>query len=124
MAYEVHITRTNHRGKSDSNPITLEEWIAYARSDAELRFEGGVVEAISPKGEKIRMKTPGRTRWTRPGTGDSVWFHHGPSGRVSVRRPDRETLVKMFQVAAALGACVRGDDGETYDAAGRVSGRD
>jgi hypothetical protein len=54
MAYEVHITRTNHWGKSDSNPITLEEWIAHARSDAELRFEGGVVETISPKGEKIR----------------------------------------------------------------------
>ena len=123
MAYEVHITRANHYGESDSNPITLEEWIAYARSDAELRFEGGVAEAVSPKGEKIRIKTPGRTHWTRPGTGDSVWFHHG-QGRVSVRHPDRGTLVKMFQVAAALAARVRGDDGETYDAAGCISGRD
>jgi hypothetical protein len=120
MAYRVHITRADRWSESDSHPITLEEWIAHARSDPELRFEGGAAEVASPRGEKIRMQDPGRTLWSCPRIGASVWFHCR-GGKVSVRSPDRNTLMKMFQIATRLRARVQGDEGETYDDTGAVN---
>jgi hypothetical protein len=39
-------------------------------------------------------------------------------GNVDVKNPDERLVRKMVSVAAALGATVQGDDGESYDSAG------
>jgi len=109
MSYGVHIKRPEGQG---SNGITLEEWLAYARLDTEMRHLGeSVIE--TPKGETIRYDAPGLTEWTDPQTGHKTLFdHHKIGGEVTVGNPSREALVKMFSVAEALRGVVQGDEGE------------
>ena len=47
-----------------------------------------------------------------------AWFYFW-EGNVFVKNPDSEILRKMWSLAQALSAKVRGDEGEDYDAAGR-----
>src|SRR5215469_11931595 len=113
MSYGVHIKRLKVQG---SNGITLEEWLAYVRLDREMRHIGEAV-IQSPKGETIRYEAPGLTEWIDPQTGHKILFDYRGE-RVSVGRPSREALVKMFKVAEALQGVVQGDAGEYYDASG------
>jgi hypothetical protein len=39
MSYDVHITRAEEWSENKRTPITLEEWVAYAKSDPELRVD-------------------------------------------------------------------------------------
>lgn len=120
MAYSVHIIRVSQEGgKGESLPITLDEWLASLSQILEMRFKG---EAIftAPKGETIKWNAPGLTQWVASDSRSAAWFDHVGTGRVSVGNPSQETLVKMFEIAKALGAIVRGDDGERYDASGNT----
>jgi hypothetical protein len=49
------------------------------------------------------------------------WFDYR-RGKIVVKNPDPETLMKMWQIAQALSANVQGDEGEIYDQAGNVVG--
>ena len=118
MAYSVHIVRIDQGSKGKSRPITLDEWLAYVRSDGEMRLKGTFV-ATSPRGDTIKMDAPGLTKWIHSPTGNTAWFDHKKSGKISVGNPSPETLIKMFQVAETLGAIVQGDEGEHYDASGK-----
>jgi len=118
MSYGVHIVRVERGANEELHPITLDEWLAYVRSDDEMHFKGEA-SLQGPKGEAIKWDAPGMTEWADPDTGSKAWFDHNKTtGRVSVGNPSHETLVKMFKVAKALGATVRGDEGETYDGLG------
>jgi hypothetical protein len=44
-----------------------------------------------------------------------TWFDFR-NGRVVAKNPDERALAKMITIARHLGARVRGDDGEFYDA--------
>jgi hypothetical protein len=115
MSYGVHIERFDAQG---SHGITLEEWLAYVRSDQEMHHIGEAVIKTS-KGDTVRYDAPGMTEWIDPQTGHrSLFDHRKIKGTVSVGNPSREVLVKMFKVAKALGAVVQGDQGEYYDASG------
>jgi hypothetical protein len=118
MSYCVHIIRVDRAAQSEPRTISLEEWLAYVNADGEMSLKGHV-RITSPEGEVIEWDAPGLAEWTDPLTGTRAYFDRTKSGRVSVGNPSRVTLVKMFRIGQALGAVVRGDDGESYDAAGR-----
>jgi hypothetical protein len=119
VSYGVHIVRIEPATATRSITISLEEWLAYVALDKEFWLKGEFV-ALSPKGDTIRCDAPGLAEWTAPSSGRRALFDHGRSGRITVGNPSRATLVKMFQVAEALKAAVRGDEGEYYDASGNA----
>lgn len=116
MGYDVHITRAADWTNSESNPITLDEWLAYIESDPELRLDG-FAEASTPAGDQIRYENPGLAVWTQwPGhdqDGNQAWFDHS-GGRIVVKSPDNAILAKMCAIAKKMGARVQGDEGEYY----------
>jgi hypothetical protein len=119
MSYGVHITRI-HPATPEPRTISLEEWLAYVNSDGEMSLKGhGCIS--SPKGEVIEWDAPGLAEWTDPLTVSKAYFAHTTLGRVSVSSPSQATLVKMFKVAESLGAAVRGDANEYYDASGETT---
>lgn len=96
MSYGVHIIRLSSHG------ITLEEWLAYVRSDHEMHHLGEAV-IKTPKGETIRYDAPGMTEWIEPQTGHKVLFdYHKRGEKVSVANPSGAALQKMFKVAEVL----------------------
>jgi len=119
MSYGVHIIRI-HPATNEPRTISLEEWLAYVSSDGELSLKGHA-RISSPKGEVIEWDAPGSAEWTDPVTGKKAYFDLTSSGRVSVRSPSQATRVKMFKVAESLGAVVRGDANEYYDASGETT---
>ena len=118
MAYAVHITRCGPQVEGESRPITLEEWLAPVAADPEMRLKGNA-SINSRKGEIIRWNASGLAEWTDPDSGNKAYFDHAKPGEVLVGNPSQATLVKIFRVARSLGATVRGDGGEHYDASGR-----
>jgi hypothetical protein len=119
VGYDVHITRAAEWTDADADPITLEEWIAYVRSDEEMRLDG-FAEASTTGGDVIRVESPGLAVWTAwtsvPDDDGLAWFDHR-GGRIVVKSPDESILMKMCAIADRLGAHVQGDDGEPYTAA-------
>lgn len=116
MGYEVHITRADDWMNSEGNPISLDEWIAYVRSDPEMRLDG-FAEVTLQDGRVLRTEGEGLAVWTAY-SGDGVdgnhaWFDHW-EGRIVVKSPDEEIVDKMIEIARSLGARVFGDDGEAY----------
>src|SRR5215475_9099986 len=115
MPYCVHINRSEAQ---DSHGITLEEWLAYVRSDQEMHHLGEAVMKSS-RGVTVQYDAPGMTAWFDPQTGHRTLFDHRTiDGRVSVGNPSPQALVKMFKIAEALRGLVQGDEGECYDASG------
>ncbi len=116
MGYEVHITRAESWLDSDATPITLEEWLAHVAGDPELRLDAAA-EAPLADGSTLRYESEGLAVWTAYSghgeDGNMAWLDHR-DGHVVVKNPDEEILGKLCEVAAALGARVQGDDGETY----------
>ena len=123
MGYDVHITRAEDWSHGETEPISLEQWLEYCRSDPELRIDG-YAEATTPAGETIRYENPGLAVWTGypgpEGQNESFWFDWR-GGCVVVKYPDILVLKKMYQIAIALGARVQGDDGELYGENGEPS---
>lgn len=117
MGYDVHITRADDWPESSQNPIRLEEWLEYLKSDPEFRLDGKA-EAITPQGERIRCESEGLAVWIahpkHGQRGNMAWFDC-QDGEVVVKNPDDPILGKMRVVAKALHARVQGDDGEYYD---------
>jgi len=120
MGYDVHITRADEWTESESQPITLAEWLAYVDSDPEMRLDGAV-EITTPTGETVRFENEGLAVWCAYSghgvQGNMAWFAYR-DGRIVVKNPDEEIRRKMYSIALKFGANVQGDEGERYDAAG------
>ena len=120
MGYDVHITRARHWTDSRAHPISLDEWMAYVRSDKEMRLDNRA-QAVATTGDTIVTESPGIAVWVpwkKDGVaGGHAWFSYG-DGEIIVKDPDRAILRKMFTTAVAFNARVQGDEGETYDANG------
>jgi hypothetical protein len=116
MGYEVHITRKASWFEDDGPVISLNEWLEYLSSDAEMRLDG-YAEARTPAGDVLRTEEPGIAVWTaysRHGVdGNMAWFCHF-GDRITVKNPDEEIRAKMYAIASSLGAKVQGDEGELY----------
>jgi hypothetical protein len=120
MGYDLHITRKkNWHGFEDEHglEISLDEWIALVRADAEMRLDG-FCQVRLPEGKVFRVDHPSVavwTAWSHHGEhGDMAWFRHRHDN-VTVKNPDREIRRNMWRLAQRLGARVQGDDGEYYD---------
>jgi hypothetical protein len=123
MGYDVHVTRALHWTESRDTPITLEEWLALVKADPELRLDGQAT-ARTNDGVELRYENAGLAVWTGGSArtaGDMRWIDHR-DGELVVKNPDDELMRKLHQLATVLRAKVQGDDGEEYDAQGRVIG--
>ena len=117
MGYELHIVRRNNWEdyEEDSN-ISLEEWVAYVRSDSELELTNGYQIRI-PGIENSFQNSPGFCNWTGHSIkvgDDKPWFDYG-HGMISAKYPDDETIKKMIAIANRFNGKVQGDDCEFYD---------
>ncbi len=115
VGYDVHITRAQHWTESESNPITLDEWLAYIAGDAEMRLDNFAEAAVG--GDTLRYDNDGLAVWAAFSghglDGNMAWFDYR-HGAVVVKNPNEEILGKMIRIAAALHANVIGDEGEFY----------
>ena len=116
MGYDFHITRASDWTESESAPIRLDEWKAYATSDPEFRLDN-YAQATTPQGETIRLEQDGLAVWTAYSghgrNGNMAWFYYW-NGRVIVTNADDEIREKMKQIAKYFNARVIGDEGEEY----------
>ena len=120
MGYDVHITRVEEWSESDENPILLDEWFEYIKTDPELRLDG-FAAAHLPDGGVLVARSPGLAVWTKwPGheEPDNYAWIDCEDGRITVKNPDTDILKKMFKIAQHFNAIVQGDDGELYGSNG------
>lgn len=71
MGYDVHITRADCWLDGEEQPITLDDWLAYVRSDPEMRLDR-LAEAATNGGELVEMAAPGLVVWTSYSTVPTV----------------------------------------------------
>jgi hypothetical protein len=101
MSFQVYIVRqTDYKDPLEESNISLEEWVQYINSDAELGL-------LSEEG-------PGFCQWLEHPKADVPWFDYAYS-KIYTKYPDRQTLGKMIRISKALNARVRSDDFEYYD---------
>jgi len=100
MGYELRIIRPEQ-----ATPITLSEWLGVVETDAEMQREG-VANAETAAGT-VRYENPGLVKWK------NTWFDFR-RGKIFVKNPNAEDILKMKQLAAKLNAKVTGDEGEEY----------
>ena len=98
MGYDLHITRRRD-WSSEGDVITTDEWLAYVRSDPELR--------LNP------ANGPYFAEWRGPSVTGESWFDWS-NGQIEAKNPDPALIDKMVAIASRLNATVQGDDGETY----------
>lgn len=123
MGYDLHITRSEVWYESAAEPITLEEWVEYIASDAEMRLDGYAEAEVD--GGVLRYENEGLAVWTAYSgngkDGNMAWFDYR-DGRIVVKNPDDEMIRKMRAMAAYFTANVLGDDGESYSTAENTAG--
>lgn len=117
MGYDIHITRATKWANSGDRPVSAREWWALVAADNELERDGAA-EARTDQ-DSMRDEGEGLTVWRRHPRGLRVCFEY-TGGQIIIKNPDEPTLGKALAVARLLDAWVQGDDGETYEAAGRV----
>lgn len=100
MGYDLHITRAENWGESESAPISFEEWMAFAASSQDL-LTGGAME--NPY--YCLLSESGLATWLR-------WSDHQVS--VGGSGADESLIAMIVKVAAQLSARVQGDDNEWY----------
>ncbi|WP_327399496.1 hypothetical protein OG194_04385 [Streptomyces sp. NBC_01288] len=111
MAHEIHITRREDCdgcGGEHGPQITAGEWAAVVAADAELSMTPAPLGCTGPAQWSALLNThPDESR-----LGTALhWSARGIGGK----NPSDFLIAKMREVARALGARVRGDDGEFYD---------
>ena len=97
LGYDLHITRRAEWSDDDGPSITLDEWLAYIRSDP----------AVTPdpdNGPQDFLVSVGAEPCP-------LWWDRG---ELLTKHPDKAFIRKMVSIARALNARVVGDDGEEY----------
>ena len=114
MPWNYHVTRRYLPGERGAD-IPLADWVRLVERDPDL----------------ILVSSAYATSPVSPMTA-AVWYGHPDdeaevvfewlAGNLTVARPDRATLQKLHQLAAALGGHVEDDDGGWYDTRGHFLG--
>lgn len=116
MGYELHITRRNDWADTEAPDISLDEWLSYIKTDAELELTNGYEIKIGS--ESQFQNNPGYCQWnahpTKRDHSSRPWFSYF-RGSIDTKNPDVATIRKMMQMSLSLNAKVQGDDGEFYD---------
>jgi hypothetical protein len=103
MSYHVAITRER---KGTDAAIGLDEWVAFIRASADLSEVAATGAADTDKFNKSNHAVHVRGR-------EDTWLGWS-DGEVWTKNPDQALLEYMISIAPALGARVRGDEGEYY----------
>jgi len=102
MGYDLHFARRKFWSDDEGPVITAEEWLAYVATDSQIRLD--------PDGKGHTVLLTVASKYPGP------WLEW--SEVTSIRRIRMNQFSpKMLQVASALNARVRGDDGEIYRSA-------
>ncbi len=99
MGYDLHITRAKNWFENEGCEISVEEWLALIRSDAELKLAGY-------NGEYFAL-------WSGKSKYEDPWLDWC-DGNIYTKNPDGPIIGKMLEIAKRLKAKVQGDDGEVY----------
>ncbi|HVK47502.1 MAG TPA: hypothetical protein VM488_06665 [Pseudobacter sp.] len=114
MSFSFKIAR-NGSNQYDSN-ITLNEWLLYIEWDDEMQRPDGK-EFMDAVRAYIDSR-PGYCEWTAHPKYHMLYerpaFDH-QDGMITVHGVDKETLTKMFGIAATLQATVHSPDGDLLD---------
>ena len=113
MGYDVNITRARHWAENVGHEIQPEEWHAIVAADPEFEMR-----RVAQAGD-LRYENPLLARWTAHPDHEEVWVDYS-SGNLVVKNPDMHILRKLCALAVQLGARVQGDEGEIYEADGRI----
>ncbi len=115
MSWEVHVTRADHWTQG-RHQITLEEWLAYAKSDPELAISGSdyIDLAITRELPLVTQRIPA-VAWLRSESEKDPALFWWSEGSIDAKNPTERERAKMFQIATHLNAKAQGDDGELYD---------
>ncbi len=108
MSWEVHVTRGTYRMDEDAPPITVEEWLAYARSQPDLK----VLPAPAGQPPEVIFDEGGER-----GEVCITW----QDGRLSAWNPYERSIGRMVRIAREIGggAHCEDDDGRRgYDEQG------
>src|SRR5262245_18248043 len=109
---DLHIHRADEWVAASEQPITREEWAAYAVASPSFDSLVPFLEVIAPDGSVLGMEGEGYAYWPGRHSSRAVFAFRG--GRIVVTSPDDATVRRMYEVAAALGARVQGDEHEFY----------
>ena len=113
MGYDVNVTRAQHWAENAGYEIQPDEWRSIVAADPELQMSG-----VAHAGG-LRYENPLLAVWTAHPDHEEVWVDYS-SGNLVVKNPDIHILRKLCALAAELGARVQGDEGEIYEADGRI----
>ncbi|GAA5120533.1 hypothetical protein JIN84_05715 [Luteolibacter yonseiensis] len=103
MGYDIYITRRDTWYDDEGPEITPEEWKAVVDADPRLILLDQDPE--NPLNAKMHS-TPNPYHGVR-------YFHYNTSD-IRVKKPNKETLLKMLHIAKILGARVIGEADEIY----------
>ncbi len=100
MGYDLHVTRRSFWADEEGQSISIEEWLACAKDDPELRPD---------------LENPGWENWLIVLSEGSwpLWWER--RGKLVTKNPGPPAIAKLVRLALSLGATVQGDDGEVYD---------
>ncbi|MFJ4145241.1 hypothetical protein [Pseudomonas sp. NPDC089734] len=100
--YDVHISRKAFWADEAGPRISLEEWLAYVKTDAQIVRDA----ANSPQDFMVSITGESFPLWYRPDMGE-----------LYTKDPSDRAMTKLEEIARRLKARVQGDDGEFYPAA-------
>ena|SRR5688572_28549165 len=98
MGYDIHLTRREYWSDDGDPEISLAQWIDYVARDPEI-----TPDAEDPDPENFIV--------TVGGENCPLWWDEG---ELKTKNPPERVIIKLVEVANALGARVLGDDDEIY----------
>lgn len=111
MAYELHIYRKDS-ARALENVIAIEEWQMFCASDPSMALGDDISGRNPNTGETITISGTSTARWTSPSTQRQYFFDYR-RGVISFIYSD-DSIGKAKEIARALGAKIKGDEGEEY----------
>lgn len=99
MGYDLHITRRDWWANPKGPEISIDEWLAFARTSTEVESDS------ENPGDHNWIMSRHKRRWP-------LWWAH--RGELYTKNPDEEAIAVLVRIAQALNARVLGDDDEVY----------
>jgi hypothetical protein len=104
VGYDLHITRAESWLDSETDPIPIEEWEAFATSRADF--------SVGSPGDPAVGQVPVYA-WIAPG-GTELALEWNDGGITVFGVPDSATARSLGPIARELRAQLQGDEGESY----------
>jgi hypothetical protein len=107
MSYDLNIRRLSGDSDEERGHVSKAEWDALVQADPSLKVsETDYAVYQTDSGKEILHFVD----WIDHPYASFLWKY----GEISTNHPDKETTLKMIELAERLGAKVQGDEGEIY----------